>query len=209
MRGNKGGRGEKNAQKAKMAVGSLELLMGLGGMGEPGNTGQGNDFMSMMLFQQLMNGGGDLNDNKRLQMFLFAPLGKKLLTRLAKRIQQKSLAEGIKMARSIAELHAADILRDLEEEQEGDLRQILRMARMSVRMSLLGSTGTELGNIASYDATEKKESSSLGVGGFVTGLLEEEKTPAEEIEEIVGEGETKVKAKTTVTAKTVKKKLWE
>lgn len=191
-----------------MALGSLELLMGLGGMGEPSNTGQGNDFMSMMLFQQLMNGGGDLSDNKRLQMFLFAPLGKKLLTRLAKRIQQKSLAEGIKMARSIAELHAADILRDLEEEQEGDLRQILRMARMSVRMSLLGSSGTELGNIA-YDATEKKESPSLGVGGFVTGLLEEEKTPAEEIEEIVGEGEPKVKAKTTGKATTVKKKPWE
>lgn len=189
------------------------MLMGMGGGGGGAGYGQGNnDLMTMMLFQQLTNGGdSEISDNKRLQMLLFAPLGKKFLTRLARKIQQIAEAEGRPIALRIAELHAADLLRDLEEEQEGDLKQIFRMARLSVRMRMLGASGIESGGMMSYPAEpeEEQQQQALGgaIGGYVKGRLADKQTPMEELEEIVGEGEGNKKIK--VAKAVIKKKSWE
>ncbi len=173
------------------SMGLLGLLMSGSDMGQ----GSGNDYLSLMLFQKLLGGDSDISDNNRLKMMLFAPFGKKLVTRLAQRIQQKSTAEGIPMANSTAELHAADIIKGLEEEQEGDIRTILKMARMSVQMNLLNSSGIE------HTPTPRPE--TLGTGGYVKGILAEEKTPAAEIQEIVL-GSKKEKGKNKKN-----KKMWE
>lgn len=186
----------------------LSMLLGMGG---GAGYGQGNnDLMTMMLFQQLTNSGdSDISDNKRLQMLLFAPLGKKFLTRLARKIQQIAELEGRPIALRIAELHAADLLRDLEEEQEGDLKQIFKMARLSVRMRMLGASGIESGGMG-YQAEpeEEQQQQALGggaIGGFVKGRLADKQTPMQELEEVMGEGAGKPKVAKAV----IKKKSWE
>lgn len=188
-------------------MGLMGMLMG----GGEGSTGQNNDMMTMMLYQQMMGGNGDsLSDNKRFQMFLFAPIGKKFLAKIANQIQMRAQAEGKPLARAAAELLASDIVRDLEEEQEeGDLKQILHAARMSVRMGFLGSSGIEVGGNAQQQAaaTGGQEASTLGhIGGYVTGRLEEQVSPIEELEEVMGAAGKK-EEKLEVTAKKTAKSL--
>lgn len=193
----------------------LSMLMGMGG---GAGYGQGNnDLMTMMLFQQMSNGGdsGDISDNKRLQMLLFAPLGKKFLTRIARKIQQVAEAEGRPIALSVAELHAADLLRDLEEEQEGDLKQIFKMARLSVRMRMLGASGIESGGGMGYQAERGEEEQSPQalsggtIGGYVKGRLADRQTPMEELEEVMGKGEGTGNKAVKVSKAAIKKKSWE
>jgi len=182
-------------------LGSLGLLLGGGeGMGAGLGGGINNDYFSMLLFSKAMS-GEDVGDDKRFQMLLYAPMGKKLLARLANKIRQKSRTEGVELAPSVAEMLASDIIRDIEEEQEGDMKQILKMARMSVRMNILGSP------IMSNPITmmDTAQENTLAVEGFVKGRLVEEKTAQEELNALIAEKESSPQG----TPKSIQKKSWE
>lgn len=181
----------------------LSMLLGMGGGLDQGN----NDLMTMMLFQQLTkNGDSDISDDKILQKLLFAPLGKKFLTKLARKIQQIAEAEGKPVALTVAELLAAQIIRDLEEEQEGDLKQIFKAARTFVQMKMVGGSGIESGGINYLPEEERPQALSGAIGGYVKGKLAEKQTPVEELEEVMREDkkEEKITAKSKKTAKSLR-----